>query len=648
MRANESPNFPLRVVDGLTLPPEYRKALRPGEEWKDATGRAASAAPLLLRDPVVGHSHEDRASPRHFLLWEFIQVDVREAPPLRTFPRYVPCAITLLAVCLERFREAVGNSGAHLGERGLSVALPSLLEERDAAHLGDGGQHLSYRRHLPRQPERDRALQPHRPADAAGYLDASLRGSERLRGRPSPPRPRLRAVGAAGCEKLNGSLQIIAKFEAGSLVQCEYGRRCSKKKKGPENKSSTRERIQLAAIGMEAEFAVIVDGEQVQAGGRVRQPARVRSRQDDAPEGQLVSPAHRRRGLLRHRRDRGRDAGDRDRARLRRARRTLALGEHPVRARGARRVGAARTARDVRLAGFSTHYNVSFELPRSEQGADRTVEKLALLLTHILPVPVMLLAANRRSTGIGVRPRGDRIEITADFTPDAALMIATATLIVGIVREVMTWPSYELERARRDGHPGDPRLPADAAHLAQGMGGALRLLPGEPVHLPTSTATSGRRPTGDTLSLREIAGRITRHFWPSIRRYGDPFTLRLIGSVMRGRAPSLLELDDRPPAYEDVGRLCTWDNLFPERVLPRSRYERVLIRAISGDKLRMDGEWYTPTGHARLVARRLPPRGRQLAPRLLARLPARPSSGWERPYRTGKRRNGATTESLGR
>jgi hypothetical protein len=29
-----------------------------------------------------------------------------------------------------------------------------------------------------------------------------------------------------------------------------------KKKKGPENKSSTHERIQLAAIGMEAEFAV--------------------------------------------------------------------------------------------------------------------------------------------------------------------------------------------------------------------------------------------------------------------------------------------------------------------------------------------------------------------------------------------------------
>ena len=35
----------------------------------------------------------------------------------------------------------------------------------------------------------------------------------------------------------------------------------------------------------------------------------------------------------------------------------------------------------------------------------RTVERLAWLLTHIIPFPVMLLAANRRSTGIGVRPR---------------------------------------------------------------------------------------------------------------------------------------------------------------------------------------------------------------------------------------------------
>jgi hypothetical protein len=70
----------------------------------------------------------------------------------------------------------------------------------------------------------------------------------------------------------------------------------------------------------------------------------------------------------------------------------------------------------------------------------------------------------------------------------------------------------------------------------------------------------------------------------------------LIGAVIRGRAPSLLELDDRPAEYEDIGRLCTWEDLFPERILPRSLYERVLIHAISGEKLHMNGDWYTPTG----------------------------------------------------
>lgn len=45
----------------------------------------------------------------NFALWEFIQTDVREAAPLRAFPRYVPCAITMLALCLERFRDAAGT-----------------------------------------------------------------------------------------------------------------------------------------------------------------------------------------------------------------------------------------------------------------------------------------------------------------------------------------------------------------------------------------------------------------------------------------------------------------------------------------------------------------------------------------------------------
>ena len=141
----------------------------------------------------------------------------------------------------------------------------------------------------------------------------------------------------------------------------------------------------------------------------------------------------------------------------------------------------SRTGREIRLTGFSTHYNVSFELPLHEQGRSRTVRKLALLLSYILPAPVMLLATNKRSTGVGVRPRGDRIEITVDFTPSASLMIATGTLIVGIVREVMTWPSFELDMLEQMGHARHRGVQAHEAHVAQGMAGAQRLLSRGPV-----------------------------------------------------------------------------------------------------------------------------------------------------------------------
>src|SRR6188474_526256 len=103
--------------------------------------------------------------------------------------------------------------------------------------------------------------------------------------------------------------------------------------------------------------------------------------------------------------------------------------------------------RPVRLQGFSTHYNVTFDRPHPPD-SERTVEKLALLLAHVLPIPVALLGSNRRSTGVGVRPRGNRIEVTADFTPDPALMVATATLVAGVTRGAMALPSYSLDVLR--------------------------------------------------------------------------------------------------------------------------------------------------------------------------------------------------------
>ncbi|MEX1183599.1 MAG: hypothetical protein WEF86_10230 [Gemmatimonadota bacterium] len=255
----------------------------------------------------------------------------------------------------------------------------------------------------------------------------------------------------------------------------------------------------------------------------------------------------------------------------------------------------ARAGHESRLAGFSAHYNVSFDVPEVQQQNGRTVERLATLLAYILPPPVMLLATNRRSTGVGVRPRGDRIEITVDFTPSASLMIATGTLIVGIVREVMTWETFDLDELEHRDIPVI-RGYAPVPHTSrQGWLARFSCYPHNPFTCDIDEAMWPTLRHG-TMSLREIAGHTVRTFWRSIRRLSDPFTFRLIGSVMRGRSPSLLELDDRPEEYDDVGRLCTWEDLFPPAQLARSRYERVLIRAISGKHLRVNGRVLRPVG----------------------------------------------------
>jgi hypothetical protein len=254
-----------------------------------------------------------------------------------------------------------------------------------------------------------------------------------------------------------------------------------------------------------------------------------------------------------------------------------------------------REGHTVHLSGFSTHYNVSFEVPHHERGADRTVEKLALLLTHIIPFPVMLLAANRKSTGVGVRPRGTRIEITADFTPDAALMIAAATFIIGATREVMTWPSFDLSALDGIGFPVVRDFTPEPHSSRQGWVARFSSFNENPFIADVNEKMWTTR-GGQLLSLREMARRVTEYFWPSVQRLGDARSLRLIQSVMSGETASLLELDERPPSYDAVGHLCTWANLFPVRAIPRSRYERVFIRAISGKKLRVDRDWYTPTG----------------------------------------------------
>lgn len=106
----------LKVVDAFDLDDEMRSLLRPGEMVRDAQGRRHR----LPRYFYEVESHDAAVSVRltpHFGLNEFILVDLKEAPRLQQFPRFVPCAVRLLAFYLEQFRTAAGTS-VHIAVNG--------------------------------------------------------------------------------------------------------------------------------------------------------------------------------------------------------------------------------------------------------------------------------------------------------------------------------------------------------------------------------------------------------------------------------------------------------------------------------------------------------------------------------------------------
>ncbi|NML44558.1 hypothetical protein HHL11_12400 [Ramlibacter sp. G-1-2-2] len=359
-------------------------------------------------------------------------------------------------------------------------------------------------------------------------------------------------------------------------------------------KPSAPEQLRLAAMGLEAECSLMLDGE----------PTR--------PEDLFGSPRDFIRGELMHRQGTSYhlptggavyfDTGvievatpvvEIERGCAARAGRSLWEALQFV--RGELDAWDARNCRETRLVGFSAHYNVSFELPPDEPANGRSIEKLARLLTFILPAPVMLLATNRQSTGVGVRPRPGRIEITSDFTPEPALMIAAATVIVAVVREVMTWPSYEPGELARRGIPVISGFQPMPHTSRKGWLARFSCYPENPSTCDIDRDQWQTEHDGE-LSLRAMAGQTVRHFWRAIHRIADPSSSRLIRAVMRGRSASLLDLDARPPAYEHVGSLCAWDGRAPPAQLARSRYERVVMHAVSGRQLRMNGACLRPVG----------------------------------------------------
>lgn len=102
------PSIGLRIVGPRQLNRLERSALRPGEMMTDGEGIDRRLPRFFYEIPSWEAALDIKLAP-HFGLWELIDVDVREQEAVRLFPRYVPCAIAVLAAHLEVLREEIGR-----------------------------------------------------------------------------------------------------------------------------------------------------------------------------------------------------------------------------------------------------------------------------------------------------------------------------------------------------------------------------------------------------------------------------------------------------------------------------------------------------------------------------------------------------------
>jgi hypothetical protein len=252
---------------------------------------------------------------------------------------------------------------------------------------------------------------------------------------------------------------------------------------------------------------------------------------------------------------------------------------------------AKRNRCECRLQGFSTHYNFSF--PKTRKSKFRNATKLAYLLAHILPVPVLLLTSNRQSSAVGVRPRSTRLEVTADFTPDPALMLAACAFIAGVIETVHRWQNFNLKQLKRHGIPRITPLRLRKHSSRRGWRVTADSFARNPFtadfNAPVWKLRDGRK-----LSLRAIATEILTPFPRLIRRFSDDDTLKHISAVFAGNARSFLDFEKRPETYDDVGRAIDWGRR-QKRRWSRSNYEKIIHRVIAREPMRIGQKRYRVT-----------------------------------------------------
>ena len=123
----------IKIVDAFDLDDELRSLLKPGEMVRDADNRRHRLPRYFYEVPSHEAAMNIRLTP-HFGLNEFVLVDLREAAPLEDFPRYIPCAVRVLAFYLEQFRAAAGAS-VHIAVNGGYRSPAHKMAHNATAHM---------------------------------------------------------------------------------------------------------------------------------------------------------------------------------------------------------------------------------------------------------------------------------------------------------------------------------------------------------------------------------------------------------------------------------------------------------------------------------------------------------------------------------
>jgi hypothetical protein len=123
----------IKIVDAFDLDDDLRSLLKPGEMVRDADNRRHRLPRYFYEVPSHEVAMKIRLTP-HFGLNEFVLVDLREASRLQEFPRYIPCAVRVLAFYLEQFRAAAGAS-VHIAVNGGYRSPAHKMAHNATAHM---------------------------------------------------------------------------------------------------------------------------------------------------------------------------------------------------------------------------------------------------------------------------------------------------------------------------------------------------------------------------------------------------------------------------------------------------------------------------------------------------------------------------------